>query len=69
MGLQLMTSHFLGSENRQHIHTVAYRSHGKLVAHSQAGANTIQETGTGYFVRNPFNPYYDDPRARVSGAD
>ena len=66
-GLQVMTSDFLASENRRHIHTVSYRSHGRLMAQDRAVANTIQETGLCYVIRNPLSPYHDDPRARVFG--
>lgn len=66
-GLQVMTSDFLASENRRHIHTVSYRSHGRLMAQDRAVANTLQETGLSYFIRNPLSPYHDDPRARVFG--
>lgn len=66
-GLQLMTSSFLASENRRHIHSVSYRSHGRLLAQDRALANTIQETGLGYFIRNPFSPYHQDPRASIFG--
>lgn len=61
--LRLMTSSFLGSPSRRHIHTVAYRSHGTLVFVESAGALTEQSPA--YIFRNPNNPLYDDPRLRV----
>jgi hypothetical protein len=65
-GLQLMTSHFLNSPNRGHIHTVAYRSHGKLVVHDEGGGQKSHRAqGISYFIRNPHNPFYDDPRSRA----
>lgn len=65
-GLQLMTSHFLNSPNRVHILTVAYRSHGNLVEHDEGGGQKSHRAqGIGYFVRNPHNPFYDDPRSRA----
>ena len=64
-GLQLMTTYFLSKVNRAHIHTVSYRSHGILVSQESSGANTIQEGGLAYFVRNPLNSFYADQRVRA----
>lgn len=66
-GLQIMTSDFLASENRKHIHTVAYRSHGRLMSQKESGPNSIRERGLAYYIRNPSNLYFDDPRSRAFG--
>jgi hypothetical protein len=63
MGLQVMTSALLQSPNRSHIHSVAYRSHGTMLR-LRRQEETLTEQGTGYFVRNPNNPYYEDQRLR-----
>ena len=62
-GLQVMTTALLQSPNRTHIHSVAYRSHGKVVR-PQGHSHAWMEEGIGSFVRNPGNPHYDDPRLR-----
>lgn len=59
--LQLMTSAFLASQNRNHIHTVVYRSHGELGAVGGESASLI-ERGHTYFFRNYNNWAYDDAR-------
>jgi len=63
--LQIMTSQFLNSPNREHIHTVAYRSHGTLV---RAPGAPIKEEGHVYYFPNRNNPYANDPRARAFAA-
>ncbi|MGH9956438.1 MAG: hypothetical protein ACREBC_04820, partial [Pyrinomonadaceae bacterium] len=62
-GLQVMTSALLQSPNRSHIHSVAYRSHGSILR-PRGQPEALMEQGTGYFVRNPSNPHYDDQRLR-----
>jgi hypothetical protein len=62
-GLQIVTSDFLDSPKRAHIHTVVYRSHGRI---TRAG-NTITGAGPAYFIRNPGNAFYADSRARAFG--
>ena len=63
IGLQVMTSDFLLSPNREHIHSVAYRSHGAVSA-LEGQSNVIMERGIASYTRNPANPFYDDPRVR-----
>lgn len=68
-GLQLMTSHFLNAPHRSHIHTVLYRSHGKLLTQDESsGQSSIRESGIAYVIRNPNNPFHDDPRSRAFSA-
>jgi hypothetical protein len=62
-GLQIVTADFLDSPKRAHIHTVVYRSHGRM---TRAG-NTITGAGPAYFIRNPGNACYGDVRARAFG--
>jgi len=60
-GLQIMTSDFLDSPKRAHIHTVVYRSHGRLSASDSA----VTSSGPAYSIRNPHNSHHADPRCRV----
>jgi hypothetical protein len=61
--LQIMTSDFLESPNRQHIYAVVYRSQGTLVhGQDQSGSRTLRSEGPAYFIPNPGNPSYRDPR-------
>jgi hypothetical protein len=64
-GLQVTTRDFLDSPKRAHIHSVVYRSHGRL---SVQGNTTIGD-GPAYLFRNRHNAYYDDPRARAFGLE
>jgi len=63
VGLQVMTSDFLQSSNRTHIHSVAYRSHGSILE-AKDQPNIIMEQGIASYIRNPSNKHYDDPRLR-----
>ena len=63
-GLQRMTSWVLSSPNRDHIHTVAYRSHGALISHSDV-PGAISEQGPAYVFRNPNHPMCNDLKYRV----
>lgn len=62
-GLQVMTSAFLQSPNRSHIHSVAYRAHGTVVR-PESHPHAWMESGIGSFVRNPNHPQYEDARLR-----
>lgn len=64
-GLQIMTSDFLQSPSREHIHTVAYRSHGKLERNHQFG--TQQASGVAYIIKNGHHLFHNDPRYSVFG--
>jgi hypothetical protein len=62
-GLQLMTSDFLQSPSRAHIHSVAYRSHSVLTdAEGQKRAE-----GLSYQIGNGYHPLYKDPKYSVFG--
>lgn len=58
--LQIMTSDFLQSPSRAHIHTVVYRSHGALSDQKQDG--TKRAEGIAYIIKNGFHPQRNDPR-------
>jgi hypothetical protein len=60
-GLQIMTSELLQDPKRAHIHSIAYRSHGKLLR----GDGVVTERGSVYTIRNRNNSLWDDPRYRV----
>lgn len=66
-GLQIMTSDFLNSPNRQHIYAVAYRSQGALREGHSPNGRTLRSQGPAYYIRNPNNPCYDDPRCSAFG--
>lgn len=59
-GLQIMTSDFLQSPSRAHIHTVVYRSHGALGDQKQDG--TKRAEGIAYMIKNGLHPMYEDAR-------
>jgi hypothetical protein len=61
-GLQIMTSDFLNSPNRQHIHAVVYRSQGSLTESQAAQGRSVRGEGPAYYIRNPGNAHYNDPR-------
>lgn len=56
--LQIMTSDFLQSPSRSHIHTVVYRSHGELSDQKLEG--TKRADGIAYMIKNGFHPQRDD---------
>ena len=60
-GLQIMTSDLLQDPKRSHIHSIAYRSHGKLLR----GDGVVTEHGSIYVIRNRNNAVWADPRYRV----
>ncbi len=60
---QVMTTRLLQSPDRVHIHSVAYRSHGKVTRPADQ-TNALMESGIGTFMRNPDNLSYNDPRLR-----
>lgn len=62
-GLRVMTSQFLSSQNRQHVHTVSYQARGQLALETGTGA--ITEQGITYFIVNPNNPHADDAKYRI----
>jgi hypothetical protein len=62
-GLQVMTTALLHNPDRSHIHSVVYRSHGALLR-PKGQSNALIEQGIGSLIRNPSNPYYDEPRLR-----
>lgn len=62
-GLQLMTSDFLQSSSRAHIHSVVYRSHGMLGDDHQHGIKKAD--GLAYLIKNGFHPLHNDPRYSV----
>jgi hypothetical protein len=64
-GLQIMTSDFLQSPSRAHIHTVVYRSHGALSDQKQDGAKRAD--GIAYMIKNGFHPLHKDTRYAVFG--
>ena len=64
-GLQIMTSDFLQSPSRSHIHTVVYRSHGAL-GDKQDG--TKHADGIAYMIKNGFHPLAKDARYSAFGA-
>ncbi|MDO8448066.1 MAG: hypothetical protein Q7T10_04605 [Rhodoferax sp.] len=64
-GLQIMTSDFLQSPSRAHIHTVVYRSHGHLTDQNQDG--TKRGDGLAYMIKNGFHPLYKDSRFAAFG--
>lgn len=65
-GLQLMTSRFLASQNRNHIHTIVYRSHGEL-GRVGGESETLTERGHTYVFCNQNNYAYDDSRYDLFG--
>lgn len=64
--LQIMTSDFLQSPSRSHIHTVMYRSHGELTDQKLEG--TKRADGIAYMNKNGFHPRPDDPSYTVFSA-
>jgi hypothetical protein len=60
-GLQIMTSDLLQDPKRTHIHSIAYRSHGKLLRSD----GIVTERASSYVIRNRNNLLWDDPRYRV----
>lgn len=64
-GLQLMTSDFLQSPSRSHIHTVVYRSHSVLTDYKAEGQKRAE--GLSYQIRNGYHPLYKDPNYSVFG--
>lgn len=62
-GLQLMTSDFLQSPSRAHIHTVVYRSHSMLGDDHQRGLKVAN--GLAYLIKNGYHPLKNDPRYSV----
>lgn len=63
--LQIMTSDFLQSSSRAHIHTVVYRSHGTLGEMCQDGIK--QAVGPAYIIKNGYHPLHEDRRYAVFG--
>src|SRR5262249_60746310 len=54
------------SPRRRHIHTVAYSAPGRLFQEDLGdGRTSVQIRGLAYFVQNPNNGYYNDPRGRA----
>ncbi len=64
-GLQIMTSDFLQSPSRAHIHSVVYRSHSTLKSDRQNGIKTAD--GIAYIIKNSYHPLYKDARCSVFG--
>lgn len=64
-GLQIMTSDFLQSPSRAHIHSVVYRSHGTLFDDNQHGLKG--SAGLAYLIKNGYHPLCSDPRCSVFG--
>lgn len=64
-GLQLMTSDFLQSPSRAHIHSVAYRSHSVLTDNQAEGQKRAE--GLSYQIGNGYHPLYKDPKYSVFG--
>jgi hypothetical protein len=62
-GLRVMTSNFLASDNRTHIHTVAYRARGELFVEQESGSLT--EQGISFFIENPRNPAAGNEVCRI----
>jgi hypothetical protein len=65
-GLQIMTSDFLQSPSRSHIHTVVYRSHSVLG--DQPLDSTRRAEGIAYLIRNGFHPLHNDTRYAAFGS-
>lgn len=59
-GLQIITSDFLQSPSRAHIHTVVYRSHGTLDDKRRDG--TKRADGLAYIIKNGYHPLHEDRR-------
>lgn len=64
-GLQVMTSDFLQSPSRAHIHSVVYRSHSTLSDDHQHGLKRAD--GLAYLIKNGYHPLHKDPRYSVFG--
>ncbi len=64
-GLQVMTSDFLRSPSRAHIHSVVYRSHSTLSDNHQHGQQ--RAIGLVYLIKNGYHPLHKDPRYSVFG--
>lgn len=65
-GLQLMTSDFLQSPSRAHIHSVVYRSHNMLNSDSYNGIK--RAGGLAYVIKNGYHPLCKDPDYSVFGS-
>lgn len=65
-GLQIMTSDFLQSPSRSHIHTVVYRSHSLLSEQNLDG--TKRADGIAYLIKNRFHPLHNDIRYAAFGS-
>ena len=67
--LQLATHHFLQDAKRTHVHSIAYRSHGKLLETNDRDGTimktTISENGIAYAIRNRNNPFASDDRYMI----
>lgn len=64
-GLQCMTSDFLQSPSREHIHSVVYRSHSTLQSSRQDGQK--RSNGLAYLIKNGYHAMYSDSRYSVFG--
>lgn len=64
-GLQVMTSDFLQSPSRAHIHSVVFRSHSTLSEDHQNGLKRAE--GLAYLIKNRHHPLHNDPRYSVFG--
>lgn len=65
-GLQIMTSDFLQSPSRAHIHSVVYRSHSTLSDDRQHGEK--RGDGLAYVIKNGHHRLHKDPRYSVFGS-
>ena len=65
-GLQVMTSDFLQSLSRAHIHSVVYRSHSTLSDDHLHGEK--RGDGLAYVIKNGHHPLHKDPRYAVFGS-
>lgn len=65
-GLQIMTSDFLQSPSRAHIHSVVYRSHNTLNSDSYNGIK--RGGGLAYVIKNGYHPMCKDPQYSIFGS-
>lgn len=66
-GLQVMTSDFLQSPSRAHIHSVIYRSHSTLSDDRQHGQK--RGDGLAYVIKNGYHPRHKDPQYSIFGGE
>lgn len=68
-GLQLAATRFLDRVDRQHVHALSFRSHGKISQASAIDADvqttTTSEGGQAYVFKNPHSPVAGDQRYSV----